>query len=301
MSRRGVFQIVCGRQAFRKVVLEPGRTVTFGRTDRAQVVIPDSAMSGLHFEITFGGADAVVRDVQSQGGTRVNGEAVPGGRLEHGGWVVAGGTTFQFFVEGWTPPTLEPPTATRVAAIVALRSRLGPPVLPSGRLYAVLDAARNERILMLLRESIDAYQSLYEGIKGRALDDVAPYLVRFAEGSDLLDRLLVGGWGNAWGIYLRSPEPMKEVRRHLRRFLMVEELPSVRRLYFRFYDPRVLRDFLPIASRRQRGELFGRFTRESNPVEAGTSVIETLLWESETADLVRENAVGEGRALVSHS
>ena len=38
---------------------------------------------------------------------------------------------------------------------------------------------------------------------------------------------------------------------------MVEPDDSKERMYFRYYDPRVLRDFLPLATTRQRTELFG--------------------------------------------
>ena len=45
------------------------------------------------------------------------------------------------------------------------------------------------------------------------------------------------------------------MRRHLRRFLMVEEGDTGKRLYFRFYDPRVWRDFLALATTRQKSEM----------------------------------------------
>jgi hypothetical protein len=47
------------------------------------------------------------------------------------------------------------------------------------------------------------------------------------------------------------------VRKHLRRLLMVKLDDGGRRLYFRFYDPRVLRAFLPTCSVRQDEEMFG--------------------------------------------
>ena len=56
-----------------------------------------------------------------------------------------------------------------------------------------------------------------------ALADVAPYLVRFRKDSGLLSRLVEEGWGRSWGVFFTSSQSMKNVRRHFRRFLLVEE------------------------------------------------------------------------------
>ncbi|MBW2522812.1 MAG: DUF4123 domain-containing protein, partial [Deltaproteobacteria bacterium] len=150
-----------------------------------------------------------------------------------------------------------PLDAARQASIEKARSALGPPA----GLYAVVDAARSPRVRWLLQESIDEHRTLYEGVQGRTLDEVAPYLVRFSDDSTLLDRLLAGGWGDAWGIFFRSAAHPKEVRRHLRRFLMVRADEPHERLYFRYYDPRVMREFLPQANARQRADLLNGIDR----------------------------------------
>src|SRR5262249_7801469 len=129
----------------------------------------------------------------------------------------------------------------RRAAVQAAHARLS----AETGLYGVLDAARDERALVLLRESIDEFCSLYDGPQGHALAAVAPYLVRFSPNSRLLRALLEEGLGGSWGIYAAASAQLVAVRRHFRRFLMVEDETNGKRLYFRFYDPRVLRDFLP--------------------------------------------------------
>lgn len=219
-ARRGILMILWGKQAFRKVVLEPGQSITVGRTDRADVVVDDEKMSGQHFSIWFSGKRAVVRDLETPHGTAIDGERAGRGTLEHGGFVIAGSTAFQLFLEAFTRPVDKPPTVERLRRIEAAKRALGP---ADGRLYAIVDAARHEKILWMLQESVDDHQNLFEGQPGRVLDDVAPYLVRLSDRSDLLDRLLAGGWGDAWGVFLRSSESPKEVRRHLRRFLMVQD------------------------------------------------------------------------------
>jgi hypothetical protein len=134
-------------------------------------------------------------------------------------------------------------------------------------LFTVLDAARSGRVLKLLQGCEDEYQSLYEGPEAEKLSRVAPYLLAIPKGSTTLDRLVNEGWGLSWGIYFSCRLPFKEVRRHLRRFLLVESEETGEQLYFRFYDPRVLRVFLPSCSSQQWREFFGEaecFWMESN-------------------------------------
>jgi pSer/pThr/pTyr-binding forkhead associated (FHA) protein len=126
----------------------------------------------------------------------------------------------------------------------------------AGALHAVFDAARTDRILTVLREAIEEHRSLYEGIQGIALEEVAPYLVKFSPDSRLLGQVIEEGWMNNWGIYLEGDVPERELRRHLRRFLMVKDEDG-ESFYFRFYDPACLRDFWPTCGRRQCEELIG--------------------------------------------
>ncbi|WP_343073672.1 DUF4123 domain-containing protein [Pyxidicoccus fallax] len=134
-------------------------------------------------------------------------------------------------------------------------------------LFALLDAARSERILQMLGSADEQRASLYTGPEGDALAEVAPYLVALPPGSELLGRLLEEGWGKAWGVFVTSELSFRELRRHFRRFLLVEDELG-RSLYFRFYDPRVLRVFLDTCTPEHRAELFGtavkRFFVESS-------------------------------------
>jgi hypothetical protein len=270
LTRRGILQIVWGPHSFRKIALTPGQQITFGRNERANVVVDDPKLSGQHFAIWFSGKRAIVRDLESAGGTFINGERSSRGEIGYGGFVVAGNTTFRLFLEDYTEPTEEPPSPERRALVAAAERAVGD---PDGSLYAVLDAARAERVLWLLQESIDEHKNLYEGTEGRALDDVAPYLVRFQRGSSLLRRLLLGGWGDAWGVFFRSNEHPKEVRRQLRRFLMVLDDAKSERMYFRFYDPRVMREFYQVATNRQRAELLHGMSRMVLEAEDGSPLV----------------------------
>ena len=57
---------------------------------------------------------------------------------------------------------------------------------------------------------------------------------------------------------LSSPahEPLDALRHHFRQFSMVE-LPDRKQVYFRFYDPRVLRVFLPTCTAEETKQFFG--------------------------------------------
>lgn len=122
--------------------------------------------------------------------------------------------------------------------------------------YTVLDAARDPSLLPLLQQSGEKYVSLYQGKLGEELAAVAPYLVALSPRGPFAEELVCRGWGNAWGIYLVARVPMKEVRDHLRHFLMVKNEDDDE-LYFRFYDPRVLRVFLPACTRDEAAQLVG--------------------------------------------
>ena len=247
-AARAILQVYTGPAAFQKIVLDPGRRCTVGRSTRSDVVLSrDEELGGRHFEIHWDGSAAKVRDLDTPTGIEVAGRPAWSGELRQGGWMKAGTTIFRFFEELTTPA---PPALGAEAVLRELAPRR-----QRGELYAVLDAARSDHVLALLERAVDDHASLYEGAKGRALDDVAPYLVRFVPESDLLERLLGTGWGDAWGIYLASTVKPKLVRRQLRRFLIVEAEPERKRLYFRYYDPRVLRRFAPLATPKQRSEL----------------------------------------------
>src|SRR5262249_54263324 len=133
----------------------------------------------------------------------------------------------------FTPQTVQPAYGQHADLLRSLRATTLP-------LFAVLDAARNPMVLALLFQAKDRWQSLYEGVEGDRLAAAAPYLVQLPKPSPLLETLA----RDAWGIYLTCDQPFEAVRKHLRRFLLVTDEEG-EELYFRYYDPRVLRVYLP--------------------------------------------------------
>jgi len=251
---RVIVLVEWGPKRWHKSVLEPGQRLRVGRHEQAELVVPhDEQMSGLHFELTWDGSRCQMRDLGSIGGTQRNGEPAAAGEVAHGDWIQAGETIFSVYHEGVVPPWQRPdaiPAERTAEALAALRAERSP-------LYAVVDTARRARVRTLLRASPDTARSLYEGSEGEELEEVAPYLVALGRDGWLLERLVDEGWGDGWGIYLTSRQPFAEVRRHLRRLLVVDVKDTGERLYFRFYDPRALRAALAAAGARQRQQIFG--------------------------------------------
>jgi hypothetical protein len=133
-------------------------------------------------------------------------------------------------------------------------------------IWGILDAARDPGIYRALLDSRLEFRCLYAGKLPRELEMNAPQLVELSPTSRLMERWLDEGWGQAWGVLLRIDDP-SNLRHHLRKFLKVRDEQG-RSLLFRYYDPRVLRVYLPTCTAAELAQLFG-------PVEA---------WVLETPD-----------------
>jgi len=126
-----------------------------------------------------------------------------------------------------------------------------------GTVFAVLDATRDPAsILGMLRAAGEEYQSLYEGPQAQVMEAFAPYLVRLTEKSKLLEHVIVSGWAKNWGIFAVSGADFQAVRKHFRTFLLVKG-SNGQRLYFRYYDPRALRVYLPTCNAAETQFIFG--------------------------------------------
>ena len=122
--------------------------------------------------------------------------------------------------------------------------------------YLLLDAAHPDMPLPEAAAKNAAHDSLYRGTEDEKLAHVAPYLFHFSANTPFAGWYLANGWGASWGVLLKSSWPMGELQKHFRKFLTVKT-ETGEELYFRFYDPRVLRMFLPTCDALQIRELFG--------------------------------------------
>jgi hypothetical protein len=121
--------------------------------------------------------------------------------------------------------------------------------------WMIVDAARDRRVYSLILSCHLDQACLYTGAP-HALEAVAPYLVRLEYGYRDTYKFLERGWGNSWGVLLRCDTRLERLRTHLRHLLTVRD-PAGRRLLFRYYDPRVLRLYLPSCLDPELRELFG--------------------------------------------
>lgn len=151
------------------------------------------------------------------------------------------------------------------------------------QIYAIVDGARAEQASAQAAEAETEYCCLYRGELDPELAKAAPYLVKLTPELPFTAWLL-RGWGESWGIFVESAADLRILRRHFRTFLMVYDEDG-KPLYFRYYDPRVLRAFLPTCNADDLKVLFG-------PVD-------DYLMESEDGAEVLRFAVADGNLIQS--
>lgn len=138
--------------------------------------------------------------------------------------------------------------------------------------WALLDGARDPAVYGLLLESRLEFLSLYSGRLHPDLERVSPHIVELLPGHRLVDRLLDLAWGRSWGIFA-TIDDATNLRHHLRKLLKVRD-PQGRTLLFRFYDPRVLRAYLPTCRGDELAQVFGPVASYVVEGEGGTTAIE---------------------------
>ena len=160
------------------------------------------------------------------------------------------------------------------AAEAKLLEAFWPADLPTRvNVWAVLDGARDRRIFSAVDRTSQDKCCLYAGDLPWQLEMAAPYLVQLERDDWFTHYLLEHGWGNSWGIFFRSETSLKNLRHHLRGFLRVRDEAN-HRLLFRYYDPRVLRVYLPTCRRAELETMFGPIDRFLMEGEDPDSLIE---------------------------
>lgn len=138
-----------------------------------------------------------------------------------------------------------------------------------GQLYAILDSCDEPRVPEKTRElGAERAVSLYRGSVEQDYADVAPYLVSADE--SLVQWIEENLWNDPWGIFMFAATDLVSLRKHFRRFLTVED-PDGKRLFFRFYDPRVLKDYLETCDDEECKAFFG-------PSDSFFAVVDGAVW-----------------------
>jgi len=134
---------------------------------------------------------------------------------------------------------------------------LWPPGQPASvAVFAILDGARDERIFGAVDGTRLQKACLYSGDLPWQMSMTAPYLVQLDREDRFTRYVVANGWGNSWGTFLRTEAGIRQLRRHLRQFLRVRD-EAGQRLIFRYYDPRVLRVYLPTCTPSELETFFG--------------------------------------------
>jgi hypothetical protein len=146
--------------------------------------------------------------------------------------------------------------------------------------WALLDAASDERIVGAIENAKLDHCCLFSGRLASALKTAAPYLVKLRFGHPFTEYVVSEGWDRHWGVFLQADISMEELRLHLKQFLRVKDEDG-QRLFFRFYDPRVLRVFLPNCTAHELRSFYGPILRFVMEDEEPANLIEFALHDRE--------------------
>jgi hypothetical protein len=126
------------------------------------------------------------------------------------------------------------------------------------RTFVVLDGASVPELPMRLYEMRPPNYCLFRGELEPDMAEVAPYVVQLVPNSTFTDWVLAGeNFGKHWGIFVHTLHSIKEMRRHFRGLVTVYNEKGAP-MIFRFYDPRVLRKFLPTCMGDELTTFFGK-------------------------------------------
>ncbi len=141
--------------------------------------------------------------------------------------------------------------------------------------YSVLDAGADPSILPMIQQCGLFFECLFAGNLPQELAAAAPYVVKLKKDADFTHQLIDAGWSKNWGIFLTAPPGtgIKDIRKHLRKCLLVRG-PEDQKLFFRYYDPRIMRTYLPTCDQKDRDFLFDPIIKFVMEGSSGNEILE---------------------------
>lgn len=128
------------------------------------------------------------------------------------------------------------------------------------KVYALVDTAGSESIYPKIMGAKVKRVCLHRGKMAEELAWVAPYLVELQREDPFTQWLLDSSWGKSRCVFVRSSATLNELKRHFRTFMTVYDEEG-KSFFFRFYDPRVLRVYLPTCNENELEIVYGPVTR----------------------------------------
>jgi hypothetical protein len=129
--------------------------------------------------------------------------------------------------------------------------------------YALIDCAATSAFIddheiyaRLNRPDVEKH-SLFPGPNARSIDQVAPYVVRLDDQPWLHAWFLEHGWGRNWAVFFASGASIQTLLDHLRQLFDIQT-ENGRKVFFRFYDPQILGQFIPLLDPPEAGLFSGR-------------------------------------------
>lgn len=130
------------------------------------------------------------------------------------------------------------------------------------RLYVILDACQASDLVDVARSQFkQPVRMLFKGAAASCeeIESVAPYFIPVDLETEFLEH-----WSEFWGrnagiLFVSAAEP-RVIFRHLRKIFVVQDEQG-QEYFFRFYDPRVLRVYLPTCTPEELTEFFGPVER----------------------------------------
>lgn len=133
-------------------------------------------------------------------------------------------------------------------------------MIENDRLFAVVDAARDTELAFTARDRFGLkLRTLFVGDLAQHLDHVAPHLIGLKRNSGFLD-LWAEHLDRSPGILLLTEATADELWAHLRKIFIISD-ENGEEFSFRYYDPRVLRPYLPTCTKSEAREFFGPIRR----------------------------------------